>query len=610
MRRGVFRCVRSRLACAARARSRRGVAAAAVAMLALAPRAHAQRRPASPPATSVARVETRVAVLPGVVGLSADSATRMLRAYGVGIVRVDTNASPRDQVVAQRPPAGTPLARVKIDTLMVALPRRTVSPQLPAASSLANRVAVPPGSNATTVPPRPQPIRTIVPLLIGRPEQMVVWLLDSMHLRASGPLFDSSDVVPRGLAFRQQPGPKTVVDTGTLVTVWYSLGPHRGAQTVPVPDLIKRTVAQADSMLRVARLRLGSIDTSYRSGTRAILIYDQSPEPRTTAHPGDQVSVSVVAPPTPVSVPPAGNPQPTPRRTTVPSLGGLTRDAAEQVLLRDSLRLGDVVLADDGANAVVATQRPVAGTSVFFYQQVGITLATPPAQPGQPPATVPPAQGAAFVRVPDVLNMLFEPARQLLDSLGLRTVSTIADTGRTLAVATQTPRAGTLVRPGARVVLTLVPVTPVIPDLVGMTESDAREHAQRHGFSMAPQRRRRGLQSWIARVVSQEPATETIRRADAAIRVDLTIPLVPPIPAGIALVVAATAAVALKVRPHPLTNVNFELGVAPSPAPRLDVDPARSLVRAAITFTLDPGRGEGRVEPSNQSLVERITPHV
>src|SRR5262249_28181829 len=159
------------------------------------------------------------------------------------------------------------------------------------------------------------------------------------------------------------------------------------------------------------------VETSYRSGARIALIYDQSPEPRRVAHPGDGVSVSVVAPPVPVSVPsvigmqvdsaratlrsvgldlgaispvsrpvasaivsqrPAAgsraepgtsvdvdyNQPPAPRRTTVPQLAGLTRDAAEQLLVRDSLQLGEVVLADEGPNAVVAAQQPQAGAAV------------------------------------------------------------------------------------------------------------------------------------------------------------------------------------------------------------------------------------------------------
>jgi beta-lactam-binding protein with PASTA domain len=323
----------------------------------------------------------------------------------------------------------------------------------------------------------------------------------------------------------------------------------------------------------------------------------------------------------------------------------MTRAVAAQLLARDSLTLGSVVVSDTGDAPVVVAQRPAANAPAYFYDPVSITVASPrvvlpppnlsgtsPAAPttlAPPPVATPPVSAAPpapprpappsipLIAVPTVTNMAFEVARRLIDSVGLTTVSTATGPGTSFVVRSQRPAPGSLVPFGAQVILALDSlVIRSVPHLVGLKRAAAEEHASADGFTMSIQKRRRALLQLFEQVATQESDLLTIARGDQRIEVDLATPLIPPLPAGIALVLAA-AGTAMKVRSkraprgkgRPLTDLNIVLEMAPAAPPTPSPIPNDRVIRTAITFELDSGRGEWTVESEANSLISHIETH-
>ena len=627
-----------------------------------------------------------VARLSNVVGLTADSAMKLLASTGLPVVRRDTstNAAPRDQVISQQPAAGTPLSAIRDVTVIVAIPTRAAGLRGALVAAVTNGVIIPPTS-VSTVPPAGPPPSTVVPLLVGRNAQSTLALIAKSRLHLEQPVVtEFSDVADSGFVFQQHPLPRTRVDTGSLVRIWISLGPHRAPPTLATPDVLGKTLAAADQTLRNARLVVGHVDTTFRSGGRG-LIEHQLPAPGSQTHPGDAVALRIAMAPPLISVPsviglqrgaaqrtlraaglalgqvtpvrmsgrgtvivgqiPAAqtdvvrgtfvdveeNQPLVQRRTVIPKLDGLTSAVATQRLVSDSLSLGSVVVSDNGDAPVVVAQRPAAGDSAFFHDPVSITLASPrvdlppptiadapPTAPPTPPVTNSRTPTIPLVVVPPVTNMSFEGARRLIDSLGLITVSTAANAGKNFVVRAQRPDPGSLVPFGAQVTLALEPTdVRSVPHLVGLKRAAAADHALADGFTMSIHNRRRVLLQLFERVVMQEPDTQTIGRGDQAIQVELATPLVPPLPAGIALVLAA-AGTALKARTRrpqqgkvrPLGDLHISLDLTTATPPVPSPIPDDRVIRTAITFALDTGRGEWTIESKDKSLVSHIRTHV
>ncbi|MDB4888986.1 MAG: pknL [Gemmatimonadetes bacterium] len=379
--------------------------------------------------------------LPNVVGFTADSASRLLTNAGLAVVRRDmsSSAAPRDQVIDQQPAAGTPLSAIRQVTVVVAIPPHAAGFKNTVVATMAGGVIVPP-SKVSTVPPAGPSPSSVVPLLLGRNARSAPILVTEVGLRLDPQVVnDFSDVAAPGFIFHQDPQPQVRVDTGSLVKIWVSLGPHRAPMTVTTPDVVGTSLGVADRILRGAQLVVGHVDTVLRTGARG-QVEHQLPEAGSRTHPGDAVALSIAMAPLLVQVPsviglqraearlalreaglalgqvtpvimsgrdtvivgqkPAAftgvvrgtfvdveeNQPVIRRRTVVPNLGGMTSASAAQRLSRDSLTLGSVVVSDNGDAAVVVAQRPMAGEPAFFYDAVSITLASP--RPVLPPPAI------------------------------------------------------------------------------------------------------------------------------------------------------------------------------------------------------------------------------
>jgi len=604
--------------------------------------------------------------IPRVIGLRIDSARIAVQASDVGVVRRDSGTTGvlQDHVVWQSPPAGTRVVGNMIETLYVALApaptplqprggRGGVVPKKPAGDAL-------PTGTSDGPPP---PARMKVPNLSGLPLAAARTLLAQNNLRLTDTSAESTEVALRGLVFQQNPKAGSTVLAGTGVAVWYSLGPHRQPLPIVMPNVVGRTVDQATELLRKPELRLISVDSVRAKGGNGMVDH-QLPEAGTPVHSGEPVSLHVTLPPA-VSLVPAvvgmytararavleksgfrlgsvthvahgradstifaqtpgpgasaerGTPVDVeentlipPRKIAVPDISGLTLDSASRVLSNDSLQAGPIRYTDEGADPRVVRQSPAAGDSLLANQFVGVTLTTP-----RNPATLqPPPPSRDTVQVPNVTGISFEKARRTLEAADL-VAEAVADTMSEPRVIAQSRRPGSFVAIHSVVELSLAGTPrPAVPDVVGLSQRAAEDHLRLDGFDMAVRSESRALLSFVARVSAQRPPAGSRLSQDLPVSVDLTIPLVPPIPASITVVlVGAVAVIGKRVWPprpdphtswHPITDLGFDFkSGAPSP-PVLHAATPENLAKAIVSFDFDTPPAAWRVTPNDTTLVK------
>jgi len=491
-------------------------------------------------------------------------------------------------------------------------------------------------------------------------------------------VIDFSDLADSGFIYQQHPLPKTRVDTGSNVKIWISLGARRTPVTLTTPRVLDRTLDDADRILRKFGLVTGHVDTVFTPGASGLIVH-QLPEPGDPAHPKDAVALQVaIAPPmatvpsviglrravadstlrqaglalgqvTPVTgrgpdtsiVRQAPLPQTavvrgtfvdveenqpvSRRRTIVPSVTGLTEALAETRLAKDGLVLGRVVVSDTGSAPLVVAQQPAANDSAFVDDRVSITLASRRGAVPVPRDTSTKADTTkqrdttkvVLIAVPPVTNISFELARSLIDRAGLTTQSTTTDTGRTFIVRSQRPAAGSYVPARAAVMLVLerLDIRPV-PHLVGLKRVDAETHARADAYTMSIAISRKALLQLFDRVSWQEPDSVITNRGDQVIQVELTSPLIPPIPAALAFVLlAAGSAVTVRntrkprVQRKPLTDLSIVLDTRSAVPPVSISAPDDRVIRAAITYTLDSGHGKWILISHDDSLIAQRKTH-
>lgn len=213
-----------------------------------------------------------------------------------------------------------------------------------------------------------------------------------------------------------------------------------------VPDLSGLTQSAANTALVNASLILGDVTTTDVGATV---------ENNNTVESQDPVADTMVDTDTTVDIVLYAAP-------SVPDLGGMTEVEADDALTGVNLILGDVTTTFEDAtvenDATVASQDPAADTTVDTGSSVDIVLYEAPT-------------------VPDVVGD-DQPTAEAAIVASHLTVGTVSPTtdGATVendgTVKSQDPVADTLVDTGSAVDLELY-AAPVVPDLAGMTESEA-----------------------------------------------------------------------------------------------------------------------------------------
>ena len=253
-----------------------------------------------------------------------------------------------------------------------------------------------------------------------------------------------------------------------------------------VPDVRNRTLADATTMLRAAHLNPAT------SGTTSGLVAQQSPLPRASVAFNSSVQLTFTAP-----------------QATVPSLYGLTLEAAQTMLQRAYLRDGTIT-GDRATNVVTQSIQPGTQVPQNTAIDIGFRTAPPPPPPDvgqtqQPPpdeTTTPPPQ----VFVPALAKLTREQAIDALTAEDLVAQPAGPENG---VVNSQSPAAGTAVDTGTSVAFTLAVPTVVVPSVIGDPESNAQARLQVFGL-VADARNTADFKPGVAHlVVAQLPAAST-----------------------------------------------------------------------------------------------------
>jgi serine/threonine-protein kinase len=180
---------------------------------------------------------------------------------------------------------------------------------------------------------------------------------------------------------------------------------------------------------------------------------------------------------------PAQPPEPDAPLITVPTLVGLSREAALLLLTRAGLKPGTETPQVAGARpGTVLAQSPLPGDEIAPEIAVDLTIATPPP-----------------VEVPDLSGMTAEEAGKRLQDAGLvsgKVANAPQGTrGKVGTVASQSAKPGSAVPPGSAIDLLLVPEPPPppptvrVPDVVGRTAGEATTKLSGAGLTVGPTKR-------------------------------------------------------------------------------------------------------------------------
>jgi beta-lactam-binding protein with PASTA domain len=412
--------------------------------------------------------------VPGVVGTALDAARAALAAADLipGDVQLAAGgAVPAGTVTAQQPTAGT---------------------SVPEGTPVALTVAA-----TATVP---------VPMVLGLPVATAESAITAAGLVPGDPSLDETEDAPRGSVIAVQPPPGSLVPAGSTVTPTIATPPIRA-----VPDVVGRTPAAASVLLTSAGFRLA--DPPYpvvEGGSTAGTIVQQSPPAQTQSAVDQPVSITVSGP----------------WGVNVPDLTGDTLDAAAQAL-RDAaasvlaslgrpadppgLTLGATSESPATAGESIGTvvsQQPAAGTRAPLYTAVSLVLAGAVHQP------VPPLTGLDLGAAATALT----GAGFTLGAVAQRAADTAAGT-----VVDQDPAAGSSWPPGGRVAVSLaVPLSVVVPDLVGLDQAAAVEGLTSRGLvAGAVTSTATGPGTDPGRVLGQNPASGSVAAKGSSVALNV-----------------------------------------------------------------------------------------
>jgi len=382
---------------------------------------------------------------------------------------------------------------------------------------------------------------------------------------------------PRGLVLRQSPtaGSRIRPTPPPSFRLFVSVGPRR-----MVPNVIDRTLAEAQQIIRGADLRVGAVREA-ESDAPAGRVIDQRPRGGTDIAAGRVEAVDLL-----IS---RGPPTPAPR--AVPNVVGSDESAAAAQIREAELSVGTIEREHTSEPAgIVVEQKPRGGTPVPRDERVSVDLrvslgpAPPPVSRrmpnlvGEPLDAVPsllaplelsiarvraqasvepkgtvlaqtPAAGApvragsqvdvgvsdgSLVRVPALVGRSREEAAELLRSVGLdareATRETAQDHGDVLE---QNPQAGATVARGSPVQVTIAvapqqePIVEV-PDVIGAPITQARQRIEQAGFAVTTQEAD-SLAYEAGTVAAQSPAGGAQAARNSAVQLTVSLGL-PPLP--------------------------------------------------------------------------------
>ena len=305
------------------------------------------------------------------------------------------------------------------------------------------------------------------------------------------------DAAARDTVLAQDPAPDTEVPTGSGVDLVLSAGPAQ----VEVPEVRDLPEPDAVAALEAAGLVVTVTETRANDNIAPGDALRTEPEAGTLVDPGSEVTLILSAGPAPVPV---------------PELVGLGRSDARDALAAAGLVEGDTSRVEDAAaRDTVLAQDPAPDTEVPTGSGVDLVLSAGPAQ----------------VEVPEVRDLPEPDAIAALEAAGLVVTATETRANDNIAPgdALRTePEAGTLVDPGSGVTLILSagPAPVPVPELVGLSEQDARDVLAASGLEPGDRSEADDGATPAGTVISQDPAADA--EVDSGSAVDYVVSLGQP----------------------------------------------------------------------------------
>ena len=298
--------------------------------------------------------DDEMAVVPGVLGLSAEDARKAVEDAGLKFQNEGSQASadvPEGQVSRQEPDEGTKLAKGETVSVWVSSGKGKVQ----------------------------------VPDLIGKDRSKAGNELGKVGLEIKIEEEANDEVLP-GTVLRQNPGAGELLEAGQVVVVTVAVA----SDTVAVPRLIGMNKANAEALLTSMGLVADpqEVDSTEPGGT----VVEQSPVEGEKVDPGSKVTIYV-----------SNAPEVT--KVKVPSVAGLTQAQATAKLAQYQLRAKIVIYeTPDFEPGIVIQQDPAWGVEVQKGSTVEILVA---AVPTTTTTTTEPPTTTTTTSLPDVTETTF-----------------------------------------------------------------------------------------------------------------------------------------------------------------------------------------------------------
>lgn len=268
-----------------------------------------------------------------------------------------------------------------------------------------------------------------------------------------------------GVVLSQAPAAGTKLERGEPVTIVVARGPGRSQ----VPKVVGLSAARALVRLQAAGLRGRTARVASRRPKDQVL--KQSPAPGTELRKGSEVVLTTSR---------------GPRTGTVPSVVGITEASARSTLEGLGYKVAVTKIQSSQPRGFVVSQSPTAGTRaakgtlVRINVSQGPTTTTTPTTPTRPPGKP----------IPNVVGLAQRVAVARLQRAGFKVDSYPAASTRPRGTVTaQRPAGGTRAAPSSlvRIDVSLGSGTRplrTVPDVVGMTEAQAKQALVRTGFTV------------------------------------------------------------------------------------------------------------------------------
>jgi beta-lactam-binding protein with PASTA domain len=337
--------------------------------------------------------------------------------------------------------------------------------------------------------------RVIVPDIVGMDRAIAENALRQAGLEVGA--IQEITGVRHNVVASQLPAANTRVPGGTQVSLTVYARPVV-SRMVTVPNLVAKTLGQAEAIIRKADLVVGQITET--TGWQQNRVMAQSPTAGSRAAAGTLVDLTV------------SRRQGQPAKVTVPNVIGLQQDQAEARIMEAGLEVGNVAEVAGAAPGRVLSQNPGAGTQVNEDTKINLTVGEQ-------------RQQLDLVVVPNVTGMSQGQAEARIRQVGLVVGQITEQQGQQQnKVVSQSPQAGTQAVKGSPVDLVVTrkqaeAQTVTVPNVMGMPQGQAEARIRQAGLTVGQIAEVQGDQQ--GRVQSQSPAAGAV--VPPATAVNLTV---------------------------------------------------------------------------------------